>query len=86
MWRICAFCRFCPDGGDLSHKDFWVQFGTMERTQAFTNTGTSSVVPGVGHFLPFPARILHTIETNPDLYPGMRGGGEGGGELTLTGA
>ena len=40
------------------------------------SSGTSSVAPGVGHFLLFPAphgwgicRFLHAIKTNPHLYP-----------------
>ena len=51
MWGIPAFCHTFPeecgaynsrgfvliqDGGDRSCKDFWVHFGTLERTQVFT--------------------------------------------------
>ena len=55
MWGIRSFCHFCPEecgalvivgdsfliqgGGDRSHRDFWVHFGAMERTQVFTPWG-----------------------------------------------
>ena len=50
MWGIRALCPTFPeecgisggfvliqDDGDRSCKDFWVHFGTLERTQVFTS-------------------------------------------------
>ena len=36
MWGISSGFVLIQDGGDHSCKDFWVHFGTVERTQVFT--------------------------------------------------
>ena len=36
MWGISRGFILIQDGGDRSHMDFWVYFGTWERTQVFT--------------------------------------------------
>ena len=36
MFGIGRGFLLIQDGGDSSPKDFWVHFGTLERTQAFT--------------------------------------------------
>ena len=33
MWGISRGFVLIKDGGDRSRKDFWVHFGTLERTQ-----------------------------------------------------
>ena len=42
MWGISRGFILIQDGGDRSCKDFWVHFGTLERTQVFT---------GICHFI-----------------------------------
>ena len=36
MWGISRGFALIQDRGDRSHKDFWVHFGRLERTQVFT--------------------------------------------------
>ena len=35
MWSISGGFLLIQDGDDHSRKDFWVHFGTLERTQLF---------------------------------------------------
>ena len=37
------------------------------------SSGTSSVTPGVGHFVLFPVPYGGAFVTNPHLYPSVRG-------------
>ena len=36
MWAISRGFVLIHDGRDRSRKDFWVHFGTLERTEVFT--------------------------------------------------
>ena len=44
MWGISRGFFLIQDGGDRSHKDFWVHFGTLERTQVFTGISGIRVI------------------------------------------
>ena len=80
-WRlfespVCGgFARFfafvlIQDGGDHSHRDFWVYFGTWERTQVFTGIceirriAQGSITDMVGSIqltFPFPVKLCLNI-------------------------
>ena len=61
MWVICRRFVLIQNGGGRSRKDFWVHFGTMERTQVFTGIcGIRFIVIQINTSInrPFPSSLV----------------------------